>query len=68
MLGKFLYRVYFHFQGTQCLIAIAIALTQNKSVKAVNLNRPFLYSQEVGKSVCQCASRERCQLSQRAKR
>ncbi|NXI93832.1 LRC34 protein, partial [Psophia crepitans] len=32
--------------GTQCLIAIATALTQNKSVKAVNLNRPLLYSQE----------------------
>ncbi|XP_040422994.1 leucine-rich repeat-containing protein 34 isoform X5 [Cygnus olor] len=33
-------------QGTQCLIAIATALTQNKSVKAINLNRPLLYSQE----------------------
>ncbi|KAF1408187.1 Leucine-rich repeat-containing protein 34, partial [Spheniscus humboldti] len=32
--------------GTQCLIAIATALTQNKSVKAINLNRPLLYSQE----------------------
>ncbi|XP_075573308.1 leucine-rich repeat-containing protein 34 [Pelecanus crispus] len=32
--------------GTQCLIAIATALAQNKSVKAINLNRPFLYSQE----------------------
>ncbi|NXJ15693.1 LRC34 protein, partial [Odontophorus gujanensis] len=32
--------------GTQCLIAIASVLTQNKAVKAVNLNRPLLYSQE----------------------
>ncbi|NXY91294.1 LRC34 protein, partial [Alcedo cyanopectus] len=32
--------------GTQCLIAIATALTQNRSVKAINLNRPLLYSQE----------------------
>ncbi|XP_026710505.1 leucine-rich repeat-containing protein 34 isoform X3 [Athene cunicularia] len=32
--------------GMQCLIAIATALTQNKSVKAINLNRPLLYSQE----------------------
>ncbi|NXJ92527.1 LRC34 protein, partial [Corythaixoides concolor] len=32
--------------GTQCLIAIATALAQNKSVKAINLNRPLLYSQE----------------------
>ncbi|KAM6062561.1 leucine-rich repeat-containing protein 34 [Chlamydotis macqueenii] len=32
--------------GTQCLIAIATVLTQNKSVKAINLNRPLLYSQE----------------------
>ncbi|XP_009644066.1 leucine-rich repeat-containing protein 34 isoform X1 [Egretta garzetta] len=32
--------------GPQCLIAIATALTQNKSVKAINLNRPLLYSQE----------------------
>ncbi|XP_029884007.1 leucine-rich repeat-containing protein 34 isoform X2 [Aquila chrysaetos chrysaetos] len=32
--------------GTQCLIAIATALTENKSVKAINLNRPLLYSQE----------------------
>ncbi|KFO94264.1 Leucine-rich repeat-containing protein 34, partial [Buceros rhinoceros silvestris] len=37
--------------GTQCLIEIATALTQNKSVKAVNLNRPFLYSQEVETTV-----------------
>ncbi|XP_021250273.1 leucine-rich repeat-containing protein 34 isoform X6 [Numida meleagris] len=33
-------------QGTQCLIAIASVLTQNKAVKAINLNRPLLYSQE----------------------
>ncbi|XP_071608793.1 leucine-rich repeat-containing protein 34 isoform X1 [Heliangelus exortis] len=32
--------------GTQCLIATAIALNHNKSVKAINLNRPLLYSQE----------------------
>ncbi|KFV80657.1 Leucine-rich repeat-containing protein 34, partial [Struthio camelus australis] len=32
--------------GTQSLIAIATVLTQNKSVKAINLNRPLLYSQE----------------------
>ncbi|NXQ88281.1 LRC34 protein, partial [Nyctibius grandis] len=32
--------------GTQCLIEIATALTRNKSVKAINLNRPLLYSQE----------------------
>ncbi|XP_031470501.1 leucine-rich repeat-containing protein 34 isoform X3 [Phasianus colchicus] len=32
--------------GTQCLIAIASILTQNKAVKAINLNRPLLYSQE----------------------
>ncbi|KAM6389573.1 leucine-rich repeat-containing protein 34 isoform 2-T2 [Pluvialis apricaria] len=32
--------------GTQCLMAIATVLTQNKSVKAINLNRPLLYSQE----------------------
>ncbi|NXW09689.1 LRC34 protein, partial [Fregetta grallaria] len=32
--------------GIQCLIAIATALTQNKSIKAINLNRPLLYSQE----------------------
>ncbi|NXF67209.1 LRC34 protein, partial [Ciccaba nigrolineata] len=32
--------------GMQCLIAIATALTHNKSVKAINLNRPLLYSQE----------------------
>ncbi|KFQ22654.1 Leucine-rich repeat-containing protein 34, partial [Merops nubicus] len=32
--------------GTQCLIAIATALTQNTSVKAINLSRPLLYSQE----------------------
>ncbi|NWX20087.1 LRC34 protein, partial [Aegotheles bennettii] len=32
--------------GMQCLIAIATTLTQNKSVKAINLNRPLLYSQE----------------------
>ncbi|XP_021250272.1 leucine-rich repeat-containing protein 34 isoform X5 [Numida meleagris] len=33
-------------RGTQCLIAIASVLTQNKAVKAINLNRPLLYSQE----------------------
>ncbi|NXK48045.1 LRC34 protein, partial [Chauna torquata] len=32
--------------GMQCLIAIATVLTRNKSVKAINLNRPLLYSQE----------------------
>ncbi|NWH65873.1 LRC34 protein, partial [Geococcyx californianus] len=32
--------------GTQCLTAIATALAQNRSVKAINLNRPLLYSQE----------------------
>ncbi|NXK94407.1 LRC34 protein, partial [Formicarius rufipectus] len=32
--------------GLQCLIAIATALTQNKSLKAINLNRPLLFSQE----------------------
>ncbi|NWI87989.1 LRC34 protein, partial [Pitta sordida] len=32
--------------GLKCLIAIAIALTQNKSLRAINLNRPLLYSQE----------------------
>ncbi|NWI52757.1 LRC34 protein, partial [Calyptomena viridis] len=32
--------------GLKCLIAIAVALTQNKSLKAINLNRPLLYSQE----------------------
>ncbi|NXH18200.1 LRC34 protein, partial [Bucco capensis] len=32
--------------GMECLIAIATALTQNKSLKAINLNRPLLYSQE----------------------
>ncbi|XP_042651400.1 leucine-rich repeat-containing protein 34 isoform X5 [Tyto alba] len=32
--------------GMQCLIAIATALTRNRSVKAINLNRPLLYSQE----------------------
>lgn len=32
--------------GVQCLIAIATALNQNKSVKAINLNRPLLFSQE----------------------
>ncbi|NWZ49799.1 LRC34 protein, partial [Haliaeetus albicilla] len=32
--------------GMQCLTAIATALTRNKSVKAINLNRPLLYSQE----------------------
>ncbi|NXU50620.1 LRC34 protein, partial [Turnix velox] len=31
---------------TECLIATATALTQNKSLKAINLNRPLLYSQE----------------------
>ncbi|NXW41864.1 LRC34 protein, partial [Nyctiprogne leucopyga] len=37
--------------GTQCLIAIVTALTRNKSVKAINLNRPLLYSQEVRTTV-----------------
>ncbi|NXY45340.1 LRC34 protein, partial [Ceuthmochares aereus] len=32
--------------GTQCLIAIATALARNRSVKAINLNRPLLYSEE----------------------
>ncbi|XP_057267522.1 leucine-rich repeat-containing protein 34 isoform X3 [Pezoporus wallicus] len=32
--------------GVQCLIATASALNQNKSVKAINLNRPLLFSQE----------------------
>ncbi|NWS74110.1 LRC34 protein, partial [Crotophaga sulcirostris] len=32
--------------GTQCLTAIATALAQNRSVKAINLNRPLLYSEE----------------------
>ncbi|NWH71298.1 LRC34 protein, partial [Piaya cayana] len=32
--------------GTQCLIAIATALARNRSVKAINLNRPLLFSEE----------------------
>ncbi|NXM76966.1 LRC34 protein, partial [Serilophus lunatus] len=32
--------------GLKSLIAIAIALTQNKSLKAINLNRPLLYGQQ----------------------
>ncbi|NXL98585.1 LRC34 protein, partial [Tyrannus savana] len=32
--------------GLDCLIAIARALIQNKSLRAINLNRPLLYSQE----------------------
>ncbi|XP_005525162.1 PREDICTED: leucine-rich repeat-containing protein 34 [Pseudopodoces humilis] len=32
--------------GLQCLTATAIALTQNKSLKAINLNRPLLSSQQ----------------------
>ncbi|NWZ67565.1 LRC34 protein, partial [Acrocephalus arundinaceus] len=32
--------------GPQCLVATAIALTQNKSLKAINLNRPLLSSQQ----------------------
>ncbi|NXT68840.1 LRC34 protein, partial [Chaetops frenatus] len=32
--------------GLHCLIAVAIALTQNKSLKAINLNRPLLSSQQ----------------------
>ncbi|XP_071294202.1 leucine-rich repeat-containing protein 34 isoform X3 [Agelaius tricolor] len=32
--------------GLRCLIATAIALTQNKSLKAINLNRPLLSSQQ----------------------
>jgi len=43
----------------QCLIAIATALTQNKSVKAINLNRPLLYSQEVRKQTVVSAQSER---------
>ncbi|NXC43144.1 LRC34 protein, partial [Penelope pileata] len=38
--------------GTQCLIAIATVLAQNKSVRAINLNRPLLYSQEEETTVC----------------
>ncbi|NXH40173.1 LRC34 protein, partial [Dicaeum eximium] len=30
--------------GLQCLVATAVALTQNKSLKAINLNRPLLFS------------------------
>uniref|UniRef100_A0A8D2PYT5 Leucine rich repeat containing 34 n=1 Tax=Zosterops lateralis melanops TaxID=1220523 RepID=A0A8D2PYT5_ZOSLA len=32
--------------GLHCLIATSIALTQNKSLKAINLNRPLLSSQQ----------------------
>ncbi|NXM26354.1 LRC34 protein, partial [Oxyruncus cristatus] len=32
--------------GLHCLIAITTALLQNKSLRAINLNRPLLYSQE----------------------
>ncbi|NXD19346.1 LRC34 protein, partial [Spelaeornis formosus] len=32
--------------GLQCLVATAVALTQNKSLKAINLNRPLLSSQQ----------------------
>ncbi|XP_014742574.1 PREDICTED: leucine-rich repeat-containing protein 34 [Sturnus vulgaris] len=32
--------------GLQCLVATAIALTENKSLKAINLNRPLLSSQQ----------------------
>ncbi|XP_066182532.1 leucine-rich repeat-containing protein 34 [Sylvia atricapilla] len=32
--------------GLHCLIATAIALTQNKSLKAINLNRPLLSGQQ----------------------
>ncbi|NXC98922.1 LRC34 protein, partial [Certhia familiaris] len=32
--------------GLKCLIATAIALTQNKSLKAINLNRPLLFNQQ----------------------
>lgn len=32
--------------GLKCLIAVAIALTQNKSLKAINLNRPLLSNQQ----------------------
>ncbi|NWS29570.1 LRC34 protein, partial [Polioptila caerulea] len=32
--------------GLQCLIETAIALTQNKSLKAINLNRPLLSNQQ----------------------
>lgn len=36
-----------HFQGTQSLIAFATVLTHSASVRAINLNRPILYSEEV---------------------
>ncbi|NXG03793.1 LRC34 protein, partial [Sakesphorus luctuosus] len=32
--------------GLQCLVAIATALTRKKTLRAINLNRPLLYSQE----------------------
>ncbi|XP_019388251.1 PREDICTED: leucine-rich repeat-containing protein 34 isoform X1 [Crocodylus porosus] len=32
--------------GTQSLVAMATVLNQNKAIKAVNLSRPILYSQE----------------------
>nr|XP_025044772.1 leucine-rich repeat-containing protein 34 isoform X2 [Pelodiscus sinensis] len=32
--------------GTQSLIAIATVMSHNKAIKALNLNRPILYSQE----------------------
>ncbi|NXC87741.1 LRC34 protein, partial [Cercotrichas coryphoeus] len=32
--------------GLQCLVATAIGLTQNKSLKAINLNRPLLSNQQ----------------------
>ncbi|NWU87224.1 LRC34 protein, partial [Onychorhynchus coronatus] len=32
--------------GLHCLIAIATALIRNRSIRAINLNRPLLYSQE----------------------
>ncbi|XP_042312466.1 leucine-rich repeat-containing protein 34 isoform X2 [Sceloporus undulatus] len=32
--------------GTQSLIALATVLNHNESIKAINLNRPILYSQE----------------------
>ncbi|NXO90715.1 LRC34 protein, partial [Certhia brachydactyla] len=32
--------------GLKCLVATAIALTQNKSLKAINLNRPLLSNQQ----------------------
>uniref|UniRef100_A0A8C3RPA9 Leucine rich repeat containing 34 n=1 Tax=Chelydra serpentina TaxID=8475 RepID=A0A8C3RPA9_CHESE len=38
--------ICFCFQGTQSLIAIVTVMSHNKAMKALNLNRPILYSQE----------------------